>query len=52
MKEELAAWIEALRAQNARVTRSSVQNKVLEFAQERGTLNHGGSVIFSSRDDD
>ena len=29
MEEELAAWIEALRAQNARVTRSSVQREVL-----------------------
>ena len=36
LEEELAAWIEALRSQNARVTRSSVQSKAVELAQERG----------------
>ena len=34
--ESLAAWIEGLRAQNARVTRSSVQMKAVELAHETG----------------
>ena len=37
MEEELVAWIESLRAQNLRVTRSNVQSKALEFAQAQGT---------------
>ena len=35
LEEELVAWIESLRAQNLRVTRSSVQSKALEFTQAR-----------------
>ncbi len=34
MEENLAAWIENMRAQNARVTRSSVQMKALELAHQ------------------
>ena len=36
VEESLAAWIEGLRAQNARVTRSSVQMKALELTHETG----------------
>ena len=32
MEEELLAWIDALRATNLRVTRSSVQRKAIELA--------------------
>ena len=37
MEEELVTWIESLRAQNLRVTRSNVQSKALELAQAEGT---------------
>ena len=36
MKEDLVAWIEGLRAHNWRVTRTSIQSKVLELAQAAG----------------
>ena len=36
MEEELVTWIESLRAQNLRVTRSNVQSKALELTQARG----------------
>lgn len=36
MEEELLAWIDALRATNLRVTRSSVQRKAIELAQSSG----------------
>ena len=36
MEEELVAWIDALRATNLRVTRSSVQRKAIELAQSKG----------------
>ena len=36
MEEELAGWIELMRAQNLRVTRSNVHSKALEFAEARG----------------
>ena len=36
LEEELLAWIDALRATNLRVTRSSVQRKAIELAQFRG----------------
>ena len=36
LEEELLAWIDALRATNLRVTRSSVLRKAIELAQSRG----------------
>ena len=36
VEEELLAWIDALRATNLRVTRSSVQGKAIELTQSRG----------------
>lgn len=36
VEEKLAAWIESLRSQNLRVTRSSIQRKALDLAQENG----------------
>ena len=36
MEEELVTWIESLRAQNLRITRSNVQSKALELAQAQG----------------
>ncbi len=36
MEEELAAWIEGLRSQNFKVTRTSIQYKAVEIAQGRG----------------
>ena len=43
MEEELVTWIESLRAQNLRVTRSNVQSKALELAQARGKEDFRGS---------
>ena len=43
MEEELVAWIDVLRADNLRVTRSSVQRKAIEFAQASGNEEFGTS---------
>lgn len=39
MEEELVAWIDAVRAENMRITRSCVQRKAIELAQT--TANEG-----------
>lgn len=36
LEEELSSWIENLRSGNFKVTRSSIQRKALEIAQEEG----------------
>ena len=43
MEEELVAWIDALRAENLRITHSSVQRRAIELAQASGNEEFGAS---------
>ena len=49
MEEELVTWIEALRAQNLRVTRSNIQSKALELARVYGSVEFGATTGWISK---